>query len=124
MVEIGGSGPLARRHRAGAFPITMAHVQDEPGVRGDRESDLVGEELGHVEGHKAVYADGFLRIGESAQASMESEPLAGQPVQAVLDRSAGKLEIAAQCPEALGRSVTIEEVRVIHEPLGVVIEGK
>jgi len=55
---------------------------------------------------------------------MKIDTLAGQPVQAVLDRSAGKLEVAAQCSEAFGRSVTIEEVRVIHEPLGVVIEGK
>jgi len=102
----------------------MAHVQDEPGVRSDRESDLVGKELGYVEGHKAVYADGFLRIGEASKASMKIDTLAGQPVQAVLDRSAGKLEVAAQCSEAFGRSVTIEEVRVIHEPLGVVIEGK
>lgn len=55
---------------------------------------------------------------------MESNTLTGQSVEAVLDRSAGELEVTAQCPEALGGDVSIEKVRVINSSFGIEIEGK
>jgi len=83
----------------------MAHIQDEPRIRTDRQCDLIRKKLGHIEGNKAVNADGLFRIHESAKMGMECDALAGQPVKAVLDRTAGKSEISAQGSEAFGGSV-------------------
>jgi len=45
--------------------------------------------LGFLEGYHSVNTDGLLRIGESTQMGMKGDALAGQPVQAILDRTAG-----------------------------------
>lgn len=78
----------------------VGQLEDKPGLRGDREGHLAGEELRDIEADEAVGADRLRGRGERAQAGMEGEGLAREPVELVLDGSAGDPEGSAEGADA------------------------
>jgi hypothetical protein len=61
----------------------MAEVEDELGVSGDGDWDFGGEELGGIEGDKAIDTDIIGGFAQGEDEGMECECLASEAVDAV-----------------------------------------
>jgi len=80
----------------------MGSGEEELGIGGGCEGDIVGEVLRDIEGDEAIDADGFVGVGMGAEGFVECESLAGEAVDAVLDSGAGSSEEASEGTDAHG----------------------
>lgn len=63
----------------------MGEGEDEAGLGGEGDGEIIGEVLGAVEADEAVDADILAAAGVGAQTSLGSQGLAGESVRAVED---------------------------------------
>jgi hypothetical protein len=95
---------------------------DEPGLPGDRNGDVVGKVLGHIEALETVDTDIFVTMEILMQTCLKGNHLPSQAIGPILDGPGRAVEVPGQCPDTHRFGREPMEFRVVDQLLGPVVD--
>jgi hypothetical protein len=97
----------------------MSEGQDVARAGGNRDADVVGEVLGAIEADETVDTDVFRTASHVPKRRLKGECLAGEPIRAIKDGTAGAPEEASEGTNAHRCGEELFEAAEIDFPLHI-----